>query len=124
MNLQNTTNYFDILPDEIVLEIIDKCEFKDKISFIETNKKLNKFKLKMSCNFFMTYSKIDNLIQKNKIKVGQIRKLLFDVKHIDKNKLMKFTNLIHLKFNLFFDESILRCIPDSVTHLEFGDCFN
>ena len=123
MNHKGTINYLNLLPNEIIMEIIEKCELKDKISLIKTCKHLYKFKFMIKYDFSINYSKVNNLVQKNKIKHKQIKKLLFDVKKIKQNKLIKFKNLNNLTFGGDFNQPINKCIPYSVTHFDVQSKF-
>ena len=60
MNHKETNNHLNLLPNEIIIEIIEKCEFKDKISLIKSCKHLYKFKPTIKYDFSINYSEVNN----------------------------------------------------------------
>src|SRR6056297_3478139 len=110
MNRKEINNCLNLSPNEIIMEIIEKCYIEDKISLVKTCKYLYKFKSRIKYDFSINYLEVNDLVQKNKIKYGQIKKLLFDVKNINEDKLIKFKNPNYLTFGDDFNQPIDRCI--------------
>src|SRR5579872_245517 len=106
----------EILIDDIILYITTFLDDINKIYFLSSNKILHTFKNKIYYDEMKHITKIYNLSYYDMFKNIQVDGL--------DHKLPKYVT--HLSFEKYstFDEDIRNKIPNTITHLTFGPCFD
>ncbi|AUV58686.1 F-box and FNIP repeat-containing protein, partial [Bandra megavirus] len=105
---------FDILNNDVIINIFEFLNDVDKINFSFCDIKLSNFRYCINFNDIYDYDTIKNVPYINRFK---------KIKYLANSNYIP-NGITHLTFGDYFNQNITGCIPDSVIHLTFGDYFD